>query len=184
MSTDKWGDYYKKVNTEPRVLLVEALQYANKTGSALDLGCGASGDTYHLKELGYTVTSVDSSDRVLEYIPSAIISSFEQFPFPRNEYSVVNAQFALPFCSPNRIDDVFESIKESLQTGGIFTGQFFGPNDSWAIRSDMNFKTREQMQNLLGDLEIIKFEEEEKDTPTALGDPHHWHLFHIIARRS
>ncbi len=183
MTDGNWKEYYKKVNTKPRALLVEALQYQQTSGKALDLGCGAGGDTFYLREKGYEVTSIDSSEKVLEYIPTAVISTFEKFNYAREKYDLVNAQFALPFCSPDSVDDVFRSIKESLQPDGLFVGQFFGPNDSWFGKTTMNFRTKEEFSLILEGLKVLKFNEEEKDDLTALGDPHHWHLFHIIAKK-
>ncbi len=36
---------------------------------------------------------------------------------------------------------------------------------------------------LLRGLEVEHFEEVEEDGETAVGDPKHWHLFHVVARQ-
>ena len=47
----------------------------------------------------------------------------------------------------------------------------------------MTFHTREEVERLLSDLEIIELEEKEKDKKPAVGELKHWHIFHIIARK-
>lgn len=178
-----WGDYFRKTKGNPRPLLVEALSYAVKGGKALDLGSGAGNDTRYLQERGYSVISVDSSSKVKEYVPDAVISTFEEYPFPKNEFVIVNAQFALPFCSPEKINNVVTSIKASLIPGGVFVGQFFGPEDSWSGNPEMNFQTKDQVKNFFSDFELLKLVETKKEAETALGEPHFWHVFHVIARK-
>ncbi len=46
----------------------------------------------------------------------------------------------------------------------------------------MTFHTRVEALALLGDMEILAFEEEEKDRTLSSGDTQHWHVFHIIAK--
>ena len=43
--------------------------------------------------------------------------------------------------------------------------------------------TRQQAEALLSGLDLLLFEEEERDAPTALGRLKHWHVFHVVARR-
>ena len=76
--------------------------YVNK-GKALDLGCGAGNDSRFLKERGFEVTSVDSNETVRDFVPEVMISSFEDFHFG-DGYSLINAQYALPFCNPQEIN--------------------------------------------------------------------------------
>ncbi|MDO8550913.1 MAG: hypothetical protein Q7S39_12285 [Ignavibacteria bacterium] len=47
----------------------------------------------------------------------------------------------------------------------------------------MTFHTKQQVENLLSDMEIIELTEEDKDGRTANGTPKHWHVFHVIARK-
>lgn len=47
----------------------------------------------------------------------------------------------------------------------------------------MTFHSKEEVENLLKNFEIIKLKEIEKDTPTALGKMKHWHMFNIIAKK-
>ena len=47
----------------------------------------------------------------------------------------------------------------------------------------MTFHTKEQMEKLFSDMEVILLDEEEKDDKTANGTPKHWHVFHFIAKK-
>lgn len=177
-----WNAYYKQVKSSPRPLLVEALPYAKK-GNALDLGAGSGGDSNLLKKQGYSVVSIDSSSEVKHYLPEAIISKIEDFVFPVGEFQIVNAQYALPFVSPSKIDEVMRSVVASIAPRGIFVGQFFGPKDSWSANKEMNFQSEEWIHAVFSGFEIIKFQEEKKNGETAAGESHFWHVFHIIAKR-
>jgi hypothetical protein len=47
----------------------------------------------------------------------------------------------------------------------------------------MTFHTKEQAEGLFSDFSIIVFEEKERNGKTANGQPKHWHLFNVIARK-
>ena len=191
MTSKDWSEYYKITKAKPpSKLLVSALEHVTKKEKALDIGGGALKDSRYLLEQGFDVTVFDKSP-LME--PEALAlqnphlhpltASFEDFNFPRAEYDIASAMYALPFAHPQHFDAVFQKIKDSLVPGGIFCGQFFGLNDAWAANPEMTFCTKEHTQELLADMETIYLGEEEKDAPTAKGDMKHWHVFHIIARK-
>ena len=191
---DKWQEYITKTKTgKPRPLLVEAAALVQEKGEVLDLGSGAMNDAKFLVAAGFRhITAVDKStppEDVLKDIPpgsiSFIRSTFETFDFPAEKYSLVNAQYALPFNPHDSFDAVFSKIIKSLRPGGIFVGQFFGTRDEWnTSQNQMTFHTEDQARQLLSPLQVIAFTEEEKDAPTALNGQKHWHVFHFIARRA
>lgn len=186
-----WSDYYKATQSKPpRPLLVKALESVINKGKAIDIGGGALNDTKYLLDQGFEVTVIDKSplmEQEAKNIPSdklrAITTSFEDFNFPNEEYDLASAMFALPFTSPTHFTEVFEKVKSSLKNGGIFCGQFFGDRDEWNTNPKMTFHTKEEAENLLKDVEVISFKEEEKEDKTATGGMKHWHVFHIIARK-
>ena len=186
-----WSDYYNATKAKPpRPLLVKALGFVSNKGKAIDLGGGALNDTRYLLEQGFDVTVIDKSPLMEQEAQNikndkihAFTSGFEEFNFIKEEYDIASAMFALPFTAPAYFNEVFEKIKGSLKKGGIFCGQFFGDRDEWRTNTNMTFHTKEQAQELLKDLEIILFKEDEKDDKTAKGEMKHWHVFHIIARK-
>ena len=185
-----WEEFYHITkNNPPWPRLVRAISLLGHTGEALDLGCGGGRDTRYLLAHGFQVTAVDNeaaSLTALADIPSEhlrlVQSTFEDFPF--TNYDLINAHFALPFTHKEQFSAVFARLKSALKPGGIFVGQFFGVNDTWNTpETTMTFFTHEQAYLQLADLEIIEFEEEDKDGTTAHGDAKHWHVYHIVARR-
>ncbi len=192
--TDKqrdWVEYYKITKDRPpSKLLVRALEFVKDKNKAIDIGGGALKDTRYLLSQGFNVTVIDKDELMAEEavkIPSDklhyFVSSFEDFDFSKNQFDIASAMFALPFNPPSTFNEVTKNIKEALVKDGIFCGQLFGINDSWSGRPEMTFHAKEQAEKLFSGMEIIFFEEEEKDGKTANGTLKHWHVFHIIARK-
>lgn len=193
MAEDIWQKYYQNTqNRPPSKLLLKALPYVAERNIALDLGAGALNDSKYLISQGFKkVIAVDK-----ENIPSHLIdglsannftfikSEFDKFEFLTNQFNLINAQYALPFNPPATFNQVWIALKNSLVAKGIFTGQLFGVRDEWnAGGSQKTFHSKEEALNLFSDMEIIEFEEVEKDGKLADGTPKYWHLFNIIARK-
>lgn len=188
---EKWSEYHNITKLKPpRPLLVKALEYVSIKNKAIDIGGGALNDTRHLLEKGFDVTVIDKSDSMEEEVKSiknkklhSFVVGFEDFDFPKNEYDIASAMYALPFIEPKNFDNVFIKIINSINTGGVFCGHFFGIRDEWSENPKMTFHIKEKIEDLLKDLELIYFKEEEKDGVTAKGINKHWHVFHIIAKK-
>jgi hypothetical protein len=96
----------------------------------------------------------------------------------------VNVEFSLPFISAAAFPLVFTKLTASVKIDGLFTGQLFGPNDSWNLpESGMNFHSRSDVERLLSGWTVLELTEEDRPGKTKLGEDKHWHIFHIIARR-
>ena len=113
-----------------------------------------------------------------------MLSRFEDFDYPDRAYEFVNAEFSLPFIGAAAFPSVFTKLMASVKIGGLFTGQLFGPNDSWNLpESGMNFHSRSDVERLLRGWTLLELTEEDRPGKTKLGEDKHWHIFHIIARR-
>jgi SAM-dependent methyltransferase len=110
------------------------------------------------------------------------VARFEDAEWP--EAALVNSSFALPFCRPESFDAVWSRVRESLAPGARFSGQLFGDRDGWAGEKEMTFVSRATAETLFDGLELERFDELEEDGQTALGDPKHWHVFHVVAHRA
>jgi tellurite methyltransferase len=190
MKTIKWEDFYAITKDHPAwPMLVKATSYVNHKGRALDLGSGAGRDTKYLLAQGFHVTAVDSSPHaiaLLAQLPQQnlrlVQSSFQDFDF--ETYDLVNAQFALPFNPKDTFHEVFTHMKNAINPGGVFVGQFFGIHDEWNTPDNpMTFHTQEQVEALFTDMRILEFKEVDEDGQFADGTPKHWHVFHIIAQK-
>lgn len=189
-----WDEYYEKTfqYKNPRETLKKAVSYFEGPGFAIDLGCGVGRDTRYLAEKGWQVLAVDAESEAETYLwkmvgeyaahVQFIHSDFESFSFPEGT-SLINASYALPFCSPEAFGKVMNRLKNSLAAGGRFAGQFFGTNDTWNGNPHMVFLARDEVEKLLEGFELEYYLEEEFDGESADGVPKHWHVHHLVARK-
>jgi len=190
-----WPQYINATkNKPPRQLLVQALEYVKNKQTALDLGAGALNDSKSLLEAGFEkVIAVDSeenleliSDVNKEYKDAFVFKKIkiEDYNFPENNFDLVNAQFVLSFIQKTKIVQVLDDIKKALKSDGIFVGQFFGIKDSWSGNSSISTYTEKEIKEFLFGLDIVYFQEDEKDGRTAMDGEKHWHIFNFIAKHS
>ncbi|HWG55826.1 MAG TPA: class I SAM-dependent methyltransferase [Gaiellaceae bacterium] len=193
----RWGEYYALADTAPRETLLEALaRHESETrpaGVAVDLGCGAGRDTHELLRRGWHVLAIDGEPQAIELLrahPEAeaavgrletVVAPFQEASLP--EADLVNASFALPFCTPEEFACTWARIVGALRRGGRFAGQLFGVNDSWAGSEGMTFHTRADVDRLLDGLDAERLEEVERDGTTVRREAKHWHVFHLVVRK-
>jgi len=193
LSQLSWDDYYEKTfqYKNPRETLKKAVSYFEAPGFAVDLGCGVGRDTLYLAERGWQVVAVDAESAAEPYLwkmvgehassVQFVQSDFESYEFPEG-CTLINASYALPFCTPEAFEDVMDRLKESLVTGGRFSGQLFGTHDSWSDNSDMVFLSHDEVEALFEGFELEYYLEQDFDGEAASG-PKHWHLHHLVARK-
>ncbi len=191
-----WGAYYQKLRDRPpRKTLLAALDRFGEDGKgalAIDLGCGDGRDTIEMLRRGWRVVAVDSEPEALRQLQARelpeghdltpVLARFEDVPLPLG-VRLVNSSFAMPLCEPEGFHRLWQRISEALPPGGRFSGQWYGPRDSWFGRSGLTFVSRDEALALLQGFELELFEEEEDDGVTPRGNPKHWHIFHIVARK-
>jgi tellurite methyltransferase len=193
----RWSPYYDAVaENPPRRTLLYALDHFDAEAPradrfAVDLGAGSGTDTIELLRRGWRVLAIDADPNGIPRLRERIgpnpglstkVGKFEDERWPNA--LLVNASYALFFCTPDAFSSVWRRIVESLEPGGRFAGQILGDRDSWAADPAMNHHTRAQTERLFADLEIEMFnEEEEPNGKTATGTVKHWHTFHVVARK-
>jgi SAM-dependent methyltransferase len=189
-----WTRYYDAAGQDPRATLLDAVARFDGPGFAVDLGCGTGRDTVELLRRGWSVLAVDATAEAIARLEArddlsgeergrleTSVSRFEDAEWP--SAGLVNSSFALPFCPPGAFPAVWERIERSLSGGGRFCGQLFGDRDGWSGEDDMTFQSRPELDALLSGFEVEWLDELEEDGSTALDEPKHWHLFHVVARR-
>jgi SAM-dependent methyltransferase len=188
-----WGLFYDAVaERPPHDTVVAALDSFAAPGSAVDLGCGDGRDARLMLERGWRVLAIDAEPAAIERLSARVpagardrletlVSPYEDARWP--EADLVNASFSLPFCARDRFDEVWERVRATIAPGGRFAGQLFGDRDSWVGRKEIVFLPRARVEVMLDGLELERFDELEEDGQTALGEPKHWHVFHVIARQ-
>jgi len=188
----EWNKFYDAVREEPRDTLLFALERFDRPGEAVDLGCGTGQDTAELLRRGWTVLAVDAEAEAIRRLRArdlgdaaerltTEVARFEDAHW--HHADLVNSSWALPFCPPARFGDVWARVVASIRPGGRFSGHLFGDRDGWVGEHDITFHTRTQAEELLSSLELERFDEVEEDSTTAVGDPKHWHVFHVVARK-
>jgi SAM-dependent methyltransferase len=208
--SDTWSRYYDAAGDDPRDTLLGALDGFDREARsaddlfAVDLGCGTGRDTAELLRRGWRVLAIDSQAHAIERLLrrpdldgagarlETQVASFEDARWPAAD--LVNSSFALPFCPPDQFGALWKRIVSSLRPGGRFCGQLFGDRDEWVSTTPsafrdwasppaMSFHSSDEVAELLRDLEVERLDEIDQDGETAVGDPKHWHLFHIVARK-
>jgi len=176
-----------------RPLLPRALELRGDTapGVAVDLGCGDGTESRYLATNGWRVHAFDGARdterRVVAGLSpedaariTATRVTFEDIEsLPANELTY--ARRSLPFCVEPEFPRLWTLIRRSLITSGLFVGDFFGPNDSWAGRPGMNFHSRKEVEALLDGLDILEMTEHEGPATTPFGDKY-MHILTVIAR--
>jgi membrane dipeptidase len=185
-----WRRYFDRAGDDPRPTLLDALGRFDAPGLAVDLGCGTGRDTAELLRSGWSVVAIDGEPDAIDRLRASAgdtggrlqtqVARFEDARWP--ECDLVNASFALPFCPPDRFDELWSRIVESIRPGGRFSGQLFGDRDEWA-GSGITVQTRAQLDELLRPFEVERLEEVDEDGSTVTGQRKHWHLYHVVARK-
>lgn len=201
-----WPGYFDAVAGKPaRETLLEALMAMELVGlkpapdrllRAIDLGCGEGRDTAELLRRGFEVVAIDGHPEALSRLHGredlrgrgdlrerltlrlAPLEGVELEPCV-----LLNVSFTLPFCDPGSFAGLWGRIRASIVPGGFFAGQFFGDRDSWAVLPDRTHHTRTEVEALLDGLEVVRLREDESDATDAGGNPKHWHVFHVVARK-
>jgi SAM-dependent methyltransferase len=197
-ASSRFAPYYESVEGRPpRPTLLFALDRWQaehihaRGGFAVDLGCGAGRDTFELLRRGFRVRAIDPE-------PEAIAALTARTDLPNRELlepvcarmedaelpacDIVNASFSLPLCPPDRFPQLWSWIVTSLQPGGRFAGQFYGPEDEWA-NPGLTIVTREELDALLVPFDVELLEEIKRVSETGKGKMKRWHLFNIAARK-
>ena len=196
-----WVKYYAATQGRPpRPTLLLALDQFAAEGifaRAVDLGCGDGRDTIELLRRGWSVIGIDSEPVAIERLrtrsdlPARARLEMRCETFAAAEWGaveLVNASFALPFCAPAAFPALWRRIDRSIVAGGRFAGQFCGPRDSWAERGidgrAITILDEAAAHALFDGYAIELFDEEQSDALTPRGEAKHWHIFHVVARKS
>ena len=166
---------------------------------AIDLGCGTGRDAVEILRRGWRLLAIDAEKSAVEALrtrpdlPSGAhdrletrVERFERADLPMAH--LINSSFALPGCRAATFPGLWRRIVGTLAPGGRFAGQLYGDRDSWSDpqggRPGMTFLTRAQVDALLEPLDVEFLREEEDESVTPQGEAKHWHIFHIVARKT
>jgi SAM-dependent methyltransferase len=161
---------------------------------AVDLGCGAGRDARELLRHGWRVLAIDGEPSAVEALRAAtpaedlprletLVADLAEVAVPSAD--LVNASISLPFVSGPAFDAVVDGALAAVRPGGRFATMLFGDRDESATDAEMSCRPAAWVRARLAasGLEVEDWFEREEDGQTALGDPHHWHILEVVARR-
>jgi len=199
MTTHEIEAYYNTTeHSEVRADLSFAVSLLGDERIAIDCGCGAGSDIAFLRENHFTVYAFDIEQASIQRCRKRFKDddevllfqdSFSSFIYP--SASLIVADASLFFCPPIEFENVWSSMTESLKPKGIFCGSFLGPKDTMAgpdydkdsFWPDVMVFTEAEVRKNMTDFDIIKWTEHEVSGETAQGEPHHWHIFSVVAKK-
>jgi len=190
----------------PREQLVRALGLRCPAGvprRALDVGCGPGKEIVELLRAGWTVVAIEPYPEMLalarrraerECGPEVadgvlfLAGTLEDHAgaLDPGSFGLVHAGFVLPFVRPSRFEPTFARLREAIAPGGLFVGQFFGPNDEFvrtAGPDEVSAHDVAEIRRLLASFEVLEHEEVAREGQIGRGRAKHWHVHHVIARR-
>jgi len=204
-----WSAYFDVVRGQPaRETLMRALDLfdrerpidaRNVDGGpvplAVDLACGSGRDTVELLRRGWRVIAIDADQTGLDELAKAVPpearsrlelvrATLEGGRWPQCD--LLNASFAIPHVAPPDFPPLWERIVCSIRARGRFAGQFFGVHDDWTRINDgiaRTFHTRAEVEEMLRPFEVEFLDEVDRPGKDSFGNPKHWHVFHVVARR-
>jgi len=163
-------------------------------GFAVDLGCGGGRDSRELLRAGWRVLSMDREPEAIRVLETAAANEpglrerlstttgdFAGFAIPPCD--LVNASLCLPFVPREPFDGMWRRIVGALAPGGRFAAMVFGDRDGSAGEEGTTCLSAEAFRRLLAGFEVEYWSDTEDDKPTALGEPHHFHLIEFVARK-
>lgn len=161
----------------------------------VDVGAGHGPDALAFLKAGWNVTAVEESftglliTRLRALMAgksrklNCIQSSFRDFSPP--VCACLNASFALPFCADEDWAAVWQKLINALPEGGIFAGQFFGREDTWAEKPLKNAPslhfTKDQALAHFNAFEVLSLKEVNEAGAGPHGERKRWHAYHIVA---
>ena len=157
-------------------------------GEMLDLGCGNGQDDIVASEVGFKVTAVDKNvvEKMTENMSiNFVIDKIENFKIEQDKYNFIYADNSLPFLIKNDAIKVIKDASIKLKNGGVLYFSLFGVNDAWSGDKNINFWTRNEINELISTLglSLYKKVEEEGYSPKMNGEIKYWHIFRFILKK-
>lgn len=159
---------------------------------AVDLGCGAGRDTRELLRAGWRVLAIDREPAALEALRAATLDGLQDHLETRigdladieiPACDLVNASLSLPFLAPEQFWAAWDRALRAVRVGGRVAAMLFGDRDASADDPEMTCPSPDTIRSSLGGFEVEHWVDQEEDSQTALGEPHHFHRIELVARR-
>jgi tellurite methyltransferase len=200
VDSEYWSRYYAVTVDRPAWATVRfAIERFAADGAdgppapfAVDLGCGAGRDARELLRAGWRVLAIDREPAALEALrvatPDELHDHLETRVADLAEVEVpacdlVNASLSLPFLAPAPFWATWGRVLDAVPVGGRVAVMLFGDRDASADDPEMTCPSPDAIRSTIGGFEIEHWVDQEEDSQTALGEPHHFHRIELVARR-
>lgn len=159
-------------------------------GRALELGAGLGQGAAFLADKGWSVVALDSDPGMIEALEGRFASNHQvevccqdMRDFPSGPYRAIFFVFSIFFLPKEETNDLIARLRRDLAPGGVIGGQLLGPDDEWAGNGKVCAHTRAEVESLLDGLEILDYEEANRDGKIVTGEAKHWHVHHFLAQK-
>jgi tellurite methyltransferase len=199
--SEYWSRYYEVTVDRPAWATVRfAIERFAAHGAArsampfaVDLGCGAGRDAREMLRAGWRVLAIDREPAALDALRAATphelrgqletrVADLADVEIPACD--LVNASLSLPFLAPDPFWATWGRVLDAVPVGGRVAAMLFGDRDASADDPEMTCPSPHAIRSSLDRFEIEHWVDEEEDTQTALGEPHHFHRIELVARRT
>lgn len=170
----------------------------NNDRVAVDCGCGSGADIAYLLEQGFAVHAFDIEKTAIKRCQQRYashdkvtlsVSTFLDYLYPPCTLMVADA--SLFFCRPQDFPSVWQKMRQSLISGGVFCGSFLGPEDTMAKHPEdaQTFwhevlpLAEKDVLALFDGFKVIRFTEHKTSGLTPQGTEHDWHIFSVVAKK-
>lgn len=179
----------------PRELAKKLLPFLNNNSLILDCGCGAGNDTFLFVSQGHKIIALDKktniiADRIkdLNDIGNKItIKEADIINFKIPKVDCFYSSLTLSFLPRKDFYNTWNKIVAKLDREAIIAINIFGNRDEWyQDTEDMTFMNEVEFRNLIADLNVLHFYENEK-LGTCMGKDglpmdKKWHIFECIVK--
>ena len=200
-----------KLNSAEIAVMFFAVEWAKQCSSGsvfehLDIGCGNAIISRKLSKMipRYRSVGIDAEKQATAVARkfmrqserenvSLVRASFTDLPFVKSpRFHLITAINSMPFCPPERFEELWENVHKMILPGGHFAVTLYGPNcDRWIEeRRTGKIKTRSihsrnDVEKLTGDL--IWAERGELFDLSHMGfwkgESHYWEIYLLVFKK-
>lgn len=187
---DRNDIFYKNTKDLREHKLLKKLEQYNITPQlAIDMGCGAGRDTKYLLKNKWKVVAIDKENTCEMLTNNLNEKEKSNFKFIQEDINkielpkcqLINAMNVLNLSNykKEKFMKLWDKIEKSLELNGYFVGNFFGIEDEWNNKyHKMIFFTKEEINKMFENFNIIYFQEFKGNTITGLGKNKNAHILY------